>query len=558
MSVGGAPARPRRATFDELGFLPRPPTRWLAPRRLIRTTGQTMLAHVVGGYTDRRETLAALDDRADPVEDLDFSADQELWIDVVSDTGDGFAATYAVAWTLAQDRLAVDGLDEPLPAGRLLVFGGDEVYPVASDDEYRDRLVGPYQAALPWREEDRVREMVAIPGNHDWYDGLGAWSRRFCQQRWLGAWRTHQRRSYAAVRLPHHWWIWAVDIALSGQVDEPQVRYFTAMAERAAAAAVADGTTARLVIVTSKPTWVDAVPGGALERRLDPALDHLETNIARRNGLHLAAVLSGDDHYYARYASVGGGPQRVTCGGGGAFLHPTDHLPTTLSVASRAWPEHEGDDELRLQALEPSRARSRALRWRALGFGFHNGGFPLVTALAYLAWLLTGWGRVVAVLGFFLAAAAMSRRPTLPGRALWGAPHNAAHVGVMTLAVWVADQVVSSADGTAWGRGAALLLAGAVIGPVVIGLYFVAAGTTAGVNDNEAFSAIGYEGHKGFLRLHLDGTGQLLLYALGIRDVPRQSAWAVAPDAPPEAAWFAPATGQGPPVHLVDGPVRLD
>ena len=42
--------------------------------------------------------------------------------------------TYPVAWALAQDELAVEGCTEPLPAGRLLVFGGDQVYPVASDD----------------------------------------------------------------------------------------------------------------------------------------------------------------------------------------------------------------------------------------------------------------------------------------------------------------------------------------------------------------------------------------------------------------------------------------
>jgi hypothetical protein len=187
-----------------------------------------MLATVLGTFTDRRETLAALDPRLEPVEDLDLSDRPELWFDFAADTGDGFDATYAVAWTLAQERVDVEGHAAPLPAGSLLVLGGDEVYPVASDDEYRDRMIGPFRAALPWREAGATRDLVAVPGNHDWYDGLGAWARRFCQQRWVGAWRTHQRRSYAAVRLPHHWWIWAVDIALSGLVDQPQLEFFEA------------------------------------------------------------------------------------------------------------------------------------------------------------------------------------------------------------------------------------------------------------------------------------------------------------------------------------------
>ena len=34
--------------------------------------------------------------------------------------------------------------------------------------------------------------VYAIPGNHDWYDGLTGFLRQFGQDRWLGGWRTHQ------------------------------------------------------------------------------------------------------------------------------------------------------------------------------------------------------------------------------------------------------------------------------------------------------------------------------------------------------------------------------
>ena len=153
-----------------------PATEWLAPRRYLRTTLQTALADVAASFTDRRETLAALDPRPEPAPDLDRSRDEELWIDYVADTGDGFDHTYPVAWALAQDELMVEGCTEPLPAGRLLIFGGDQVYPVASDDSYRDRFTGVFRAALPWRDAGAVRDAVAIPGNHDWYDGLGAFA----------------------------------------------------------------------------------------------------------------------------------------------------------------------------------------------------------------------------------------------------------------------------------------------------------------------------------------------------------------------------------------------
>lgn len=549
------PRRPADASFGELGFHLRPATRWLAPRRLVRTTAQTALAEVAGSFTDRRETLAALDPRPEAAEDLDLSGRDELWFDHVADTGDGFAAAYAVAWTLAQDRLEVDGHPDLLPAGQLLVLGGDQVYPVASDDEYRDRFAGPYRAALPWRPPGATREAVAIPGNHDWYDGLGSFTRRFCQQRWVGAWRTHQRRSYFAVRLPHHWWLWGVDIALAGLVDQPQCEYFAALASRAAALAEADGETARLVVVTAKPTWLDARPGAAEEARRDAALDYVESVLARRRGLRVAAVLTGDHHSYARHAPADDGPHRVVCGLGGAFLHPTDHVPARLSVARRSWPGHERDEALTLAATEPSPARSRRLRWRSLGFGFRNGAFPAVTALVYLAWLLPPAGRVLAAAALAAAAAALTRLPSTPARWAWGIPHAAAHVGVMALAVLVAD--AASGPASVWWRGGALLVAGALVAPVVIGLYFVVAGWAAGVNDNEAFSAIRVRDHRGFLRLHLDDTGRLHLYVVGIRSVPPASAWRLQPSGSPGEPWFAPAGGPGPRPHLVEGPVEL-
>jgi hypothetical protein len=291
--------------------------------------------------------------------------------------------------------------------------------------------------------------------------------------------------------------------------------------------------------------------------RLDPALDRIETAIARRHGLRVAAVLSGDDHHYARYSPTGDGPQRVTCGGGGAFLHPTDHVPDRLSVASRAWAGEERDDEYTLAALEPTRGRSRVLRLRSLWFGFRNGWVPAVTALAYLLWLLPAPGRVVGVLAVLGALSSLTRLATISARLAWGALHTAGHLGVMVLAVEVADAVAGEGGASVWGIGASLLLAGAVAGPVVFGLYFVVAGTVAGVNDNEAFSAVRVRGHKAFLRLHLDRGGHLHLHALGIRDVPGRSAWRLAPDAPPGGPWFAPVDGRGPALRLVDGPVEL-
>ena len=64
-----------------------------------------------------------------------------------------------------------------MPRGRLLIFGGDLVYPTPHADNYDARLVGPYRVASQFYDGER-EEMVAIPGNHDWYDSLVAFRRK--------------------------------------------------------------------------------------------------------------------------------------------------------------------------------------------------------------------------------------------------------------------------------------------------------------------------------------------------------------------------------------------
>ena len=58
----------------------------------------------------------------------DHSGGNELWLDYVSDLGDGFDATYSVAYLLGQPKLDVRmpaGTDTvPTPRGSLLVMGG--------------------------------------------------------------------------------------------------------------------------------------------------------------------------------------------------------------------------------------------------------------------------------------------------------------------------------------------------------------------------------------------------------------------------------------------------
>jgi hypothetical protein len=110
-------------------------------------------------------------------------------------------------------------------------------------------------------------------------------------------------------------------------------------------------------------------------------------------------------------------------------------------------------------------------------------------------------------------------------------------------------------DPSMWWRAVALAVAGGFVAPMVLGAYFVVAGTIAGVNDNEAFAAIRVGDHKGFLRMHLDGSGALTMYAVGVDDAPSWGEWHLDPHGSPEDPWFA--TDRPPRVHLLDGPVVL-
>src|SRR4051812_43343661 len=139
-----APPRPRSLDPQDLGFTPQRPVGWLAPLLLLSTGLRALLALLFGAYLDKRELQNAFDGSWF---DQSVTDDGDLWFDYVADLGDGFHATYSVAWLLAQSSLEVGGAE--LPRGRLLLMGGDQVYPLADGDGYENRMKGPYRAALP-------------------------------------------------------------------------------------------------------------------------------------------------------------------------------------------------------------------------------------------------------------------------------------------------------------------------------------------------------------------------------------------------------------------------
>ncbi len=540
--------RPRAMTPAELGFTPQRLVAWLAPVQLSGTAVRVVLAGLFGAYLDKRELQAAL-----PADTTSHADVDELWIDFVADLGDGFDATYSIAWLLAQPSLALGGHD--LPRADVLLMGGDEVYPTASWRQYEDRCKGPYKAALPEPPADRpAPTLYALPGNHDWYDGLTAFLRLFARRGKFGGWRTRQSRSYFAVELPHDWWLFAIDAQYDAYVDDPQLRYFKAAAEH-----LRPGD--RVILAAPNPTWVQAH-----ERPHEyDTLDYVIRTIIEPTGATVALMLSGDWHHYARYA--GADRQLVTCGGGGAYLYATHHLPDRIDVPPRdtvvRHPSPSAPYEL--AASYPDRETSRRYRWGAFWrIPRRNPGFVLLLGalqtLLLLAFLSVGhrfldFPAFAMVLLVAAATIGFAAPETLRRRLrhwLLGLGHAVAHIALAVAGVWAWHRLPFVDWPAPWNVAATLLylpVVGVAAVLVVTGYLIVA--DAFGVNTNELFSGQGIEDSKSFLRLHLAPDGSLRIYPIGLAVAGH--GWRPDPDAPAGAPWLAPTEPLVP--HLIEQPV---
>ncbi|WP_282703459.1 metallophosphoesterase [Streptomyces sp. CC219B] len=254
---------------------------------------------------------------------------------VIGDTGEGDEPQYAV----------VPGL---LKAGRdtsFAVLASDVIYPVGSADDYDGKFFRPYR--------DYRAPIYAIPGNHDWYEDLGAFMRVFCgdapplppeakprplTRAWLRSLLWHRPRDGDGGRLaearrlrsepaqqavqPGPYWavdagpvrIVAIDTGLLGTLDAEQGAWLREVSR----------DPRPKILITGSPLYVDgeyrpcSIEGGG-------TVDDLVRDPAHR----YVAAIGGDIHNYQRYpVRVDGRTiQYVVCGGGGAFMHATHTIP---------------------------------------------------------------------------------------------------------------------------------------------------------------------------------------------------------------------------------------
>jgi hypothetical protein len=609
--------------------------RWLSPGQLTATGVRALLSTLFGSYADRREVQAALhqrDEAADsepdcaPTDGLVYRYDSRsdpddgFWFDFVADLGDGFDSTYTVAWLLAQPSLPEpQDLGTLVPVqpglvghdrtqrGQILVMGGDQVYPTPSRKDYTNRLAGPYEAAFPWSAAP-VPHVYAIPGNHDWYDGLTAFLRLFCQRRWIGAWKTQQSRSYFALQLPHHWWLLGLDAQLESDIDQPQREYFCRVVQR-----MHPGD--RVILCTAQPSWVHT--------GTDPtAFDNLaffEKTVLAPSGAELAVTLTGDLHHYSRYTDEvrpgGSKHHKITAGGGGAYLLGTGMLPEQLELAAPI-PTPPGRparlvatqarEPYTLEAHYPSPEKSVVLKWGALRLGWKNPSFAIFLGLMYalFAWFVQsssklflplympgekdvmrlaagtspdGWPRVLGGVWYSMSHAPLvvtfvllivgglvafckpdmellrtgrtSGRLGTGIRVTVGLIHAVLHlalaIGLIWLFSWFNLQVLGWEVDRA--KQTALFVVEMALVGGALGSVLMSFFLLPFVNYNEAFSAQHLESYKNFVRLHIAPGGALNLYAYGVDRVP---GWDFRANAPPGESYFVPR--QAPEIRLVD------
>ncbi|HEX5348269.1 MAG TPA: hypothetical protein VFW64_14380, partial [Pseudonocardiaceae bacterium] len=434
--------------------------------------------------------------------------------------------------------------------------------------EYQNRMLGPYQAALPCAAGE-APELFAIPGSHDWYDGLVNFTSIFCRKRWIGGWKTVQRRSYFALKLPNRWWLWGVDIQFGSYIDEAQLRYFAGVA----LSHVKPGD--RIILCTAKE--VDSGRKGT-EIHSDRDVEFLEREIITPCGARLVVYIKSGKHYYARYEQEDGTRQHITSGGGGAFLHPTHNLPERMDLPGPA-----GPIAYRKATTYPSPEESKRLRKRIWLLAPYNlplaGVFGAVQVLLALMLGLHLQDRHVA-LGLSDVLHAVWQSPTLflliplvivvlvgmvrfahdargLRRFLVGTVHTtvqlASAAGFMIASSWL-----SSAFGLrgAWSLVAFLgliFLVGGIGGMVGMSGYLWVA-NCFGLHGTEGYAAQHHQDLKHFIRLHIEADGALTVYPIGVDRVGRK--WTLCPDAPAYAPWFA-AHGAEPEPHLIEKPITI-
>ncbi len=142
------------------------PFSWLDPAPLWKSRNQ-VLGQLLGDPTndERRGWMEVQRGAGKPTPDLlieEHAGLEEVSFLMVGDTGEGDASQLAVVPPLLSRGRDTD----------FMVICSDVIYPAGDADHYEEKFYRPY--------ENYPAPIYALPGNHDWYDGLGGFMFHLC------------------------------------------------------------------------------------------------------------------------------------------------------------------------------------------------------------------------------------------------------------------------------------------------------------------------------------------------------------------------------------------
>lgn len=475
------------------------------------------------GLTKRlAETMGA--PRTD-AESLTEALGEDLWVDFIADTGDDFSVSKAVARLLVREY-EVDDPDAPgqklvLPRGKLLIFGGDTAYPVATEIEIHNRVIVPFNTVLRTHHDETKRALLGVPGNHDWYAGLDGFGRLFRARRmklehaekkedlsidrfgqighfieWVEAFRLGtnvvkraalaltgytpvQEASYWAFRLAPGIDMWGADRQLR-LVDFQQRAFFAEERDPDRA----------LVVCLADPPYAFLEPSDAgqeILRALDVTIED--------DGL---LVLTGDTHHYCRQ-KLGQGTQ-VIAGGGGAFLHPACINRVGLPEPEAEFPGRKTTLVLALQVpWQIAHGRS--------GFVVHTVVALAQAPLFVLQWWTHQSAGAVSIAVSVIAFIACFFLGGFRKKRLWIASLSAicgGTIGLLPFVIFAGMKYLHLARSLA--VLAASFAASVYVGTLAVGTYLMLL-TILGLEQHQAFSALAHPGYKHFVRLRFAKDG---------------------------------------------------
>jgi hypothetical protein len=258
---------------------------------------------------------------------------------LIGDTGEGDNSQYAVAEALAEMSKSAD----------FAILCSDVIYPTGDLNDYARKFHHPYR--------NIQLSVYAVPGNHDWYDGLHGFMHYFCQLndnayipqfgRGLAArlagklWRKtpqpatsnpasnstvlQERRPPRPLQPAPYFAIdtgpvrlVGIDTGIAGEVDEEQYCWLQRVS--------LDAARRPKILLTGKPIYVDGEHHPGRVAGTTATVDDVVTNPLA----NYVMVIGGDIHNYQRYPvpiAENRTIQYLVSGGGGAYMHATHRIP---------------------------------------------------------------------------------------------------------------------------------------------------------------------------------------------------------------------------------------